>query len=250
MSDFNIYREDCLQTMARLPDNSVNHCVTSPPYNFNLRIHNGKYTKRSVNEKTKYDGNFEDAMPMQEYFEWQKRVISEMLRVSSGLIFYNIQMVTGNKVAVMKLLGHFAEQVKEVIVWDKINSEPAMGERVLNSEFEFIIIFDKSNAISRQFCSANFDRGTLSNIFRIKKNGENDAHEIHKAAFPRSLPYLLIKHFTCEGETIYDPFMGTGTTGLVCIELKRGFVGSEINQRYFDLSKKRFNYKACSPELF
>lgn len=247
---FLLWNEDCLITMSKMPDNAVNHCLTSPPYNYNLRIHTGKYTKRSVNEKTKYDGSFKDALTMDEYFEWQKDVITEMIRISSGIVFYNIQMITGNKVALMKLLGHFAEQVKEILIWDKVHSEPAMSERVLNSEFEFIIVFEKNNPISRQFDIANFGRGTLANILRIKKNSGNDAAEIHNAAFPRPLPYKLIKYFTNERETIYDPFMGTGTTGLVCIELKRKFVGSEINKSYFDLSTQRLTNKVGSPELW
>jgi DNA modification methylase len=60
----------------------------------------------------------------------------------------------------------------------------------------------------------------------------------------------LIKTFTNETDVIYDPFMGTGTTGLVCLELKRKFVGSEINKSYFDLSEQRLKNKVCSPELF
>lgn len=109
---FVLFNEDCLKTMERMQENEVDYCLTSPPYNYNLRIHTGKYTKRSVNEKTKYDGSFKDALTMDEYFDWQKQVIEQMLRISKGLVFYNIQMITGNKVALMKLLGHFAEQVK------------------------------------------------------------------------------------------------------------------------------------------
>lgn len=238
-----IYNEDCLLTMQRMSDDFVQHCVTSPPYNYNLRIHTGKYTKRSTKEKTKYDGSFRDALTMDEYYEWQKEVITEMIRVSSGLVFYNIQMLTGNKVAIMRLMGYFAEQIKEIIIWDKIFSEPAMSERVLNSEWEFIIVFDKNNAISRQFDIANFDRGTLANMLRIKKNSGNESSEIHTAVFPRPLPWKIINYFTNENDCIYDPFIGTGTTAMVCHELKRKFIGSEINKKYFDLAKKRITNK-------
>jgi site-specific DNA-methyltransferase (adenine-specific) len=236
--------------MAGMQDNSVNTCITSPPYNYNLRIHLGKYTKRSVNEKTKYAGSMTDALPMIEYFNWQKKVIDEMMRVTKGLVFYNIQMITGNKVALMMLLGHFAEQVKEIIIWDKKHSEPAMSERVLNSEWEFIIVFDKKNAIARQFDIANFKRGELSNMFRIKKNASNDLSEIHSAAFPRPLPYRLIEYFTNNGDTIYDPFIGTGTTALCCIELERNFLGSEINNQYFKLANRRIKYMQSQQKLF
>lgn len=222
----------------------------APPYNYNLRIHTGKYIKRSVNEKTKYNGAYKDAMTMDDYFEWQKEVITEMLRVTKGLVFYNIQMLTGNKVALMKLLGHFAEQVKEIIIWDKVYSEPAMAERVLNSEWEFVVVFDKNNAMSRQFDVCNFERGTVANLFRIKKNSGNEATEIHSAAFPRPLPWKLINYFSSEGDLIYDAFMGTGTSGMVCHELKRDYIGSEINKQYFDVANERLGYFVSQTNLF
>ena len=79
---------------------------------------------------------------MQEYFEWQKKCITEMIRVSSDYVFYNIQMLTGNKVALFKLFGYFAENIKEVLIWDKMYAEPAISSGVLNSQFEYIIIFE------------------------------------------------------------------------------------------------------------
>ena len=61
----------------------------------------------------------------------------------------------------------------------------------------------------------------------------------HSAAYPESLPEFFIKLFTKEGDTVLDPFMGSGTTGIVCKKLNRNFVGIEIDQRYFELSKER-----------
>lgn len=127
---------------------------------------------------------------------------------------------------------------------------PAMSERVLNSEYEFVIVFDKNNAMSRQFDIFNADRGTLKNILRIKKNAGNEVSEIHNAAFPRPLPWKLITYFTNEGDLIYDAFIGTGTTAMVCVELKRNFIGSEINEQFFNEASKRTNNKQRSPSLF
>ncbi len=245
----NVYFEDCMTTMKRIPDDFVDHCITSPPYNFNLRVHSGKHQKRSVNEKKKYT-EYADALSMDEYFNWQKDVITEMLRITKGIIFYNIQMITGNKTAIMKLIGHFAEQIKEVMIWDKIHSEPAIGEGILNSEYEFIIVFDKYNAITRKFTPANFQRGTLKNVFRIKKNSGNGSADIHNATFPRALAYKLIKYFTNEGELIYDPFVGTGTTPCCCIELKRDYLASEITKQYYQLTLKNIKNIKSQQKLF
>lgn len=231
------YNEDCLITMAKMPDNFCSTIITSPPYNFNLRIHTGKYTKRSINEKTKYNGSYLDNLSMNDYFEWQKNCITEMIRVSENYVFYNIQMLTGNKVALFKLFGHFAEQINEVMIWDKMYAEPAISSNVLNSQFEYIIVFSK-NGISRQFDNANFERGTLSNVLSIPKNSGNKNSEVHTACFPSKLPYTIIKEFTKTNDIIYYPFMGTGTTAKAAIALNRNYVGSEINVNYCNVISK------------
>lgn len=229
-----VYNEDCLSLMELMPDDFCNITVTSPPYNFNLRIHYGQYRKRSVNEVTKYSGSYSDNLSMEDYFEWQKKCISEMLRVTKNYVFYNIQMITGNKVALFKLLGYFSENIKEVFIWDKINSEPAIMNGVLNSQFEFVIVFSK-NAINRQFDVCNFERGTLSNVLKIHKKMNNKNSDVHNACFPDKLPYELIRYFSNENDLVYDPFMGTGTTAKVCVVLNRKYIGSEINYKYCDV---------------
>lgn len=193
-----IYNMDCIEGMRQMEDNSMDAVVTSPPYNYNLRIHYGEYGGRSVNDSNKYGKMFKDDMPMEEYFKWQRDCITEMLRISKGIVFYNIQMLTGNKVALCKLLGHFADKVKEIIIWDKKHAEPAMHEGVLNSMYEFIIVFDNNNAIARQFKIANFERGTLANMLRINKN-VNRKDINHSAIFPLLLPQTLIHYFTPTG---------------------------------------------------
>jgi len=167
-----IHITDCLPFMQQCATGAFTHTVTSPPYNMNLRINKGKYVQRSTDERTKYNGNYADALPMDSYLQWQYRVISELLRVTQKYIFYNVQMVTGNKPALMKLLGAFAQQIKEIVIWNKQTAEPSVSDGVLNSQFEFILILS-NNAQERWFTDANFERGTLSNVWNIPKNHTN-----------------------------------------------------------------------------
>jgi len=244
-----IYNMDCLDGMKQIPDDSIDCVITSPPYNYNLRIHYGEYGGRSVNDHNKYGKMYDDALSMDDYFEWQKECIEQMLRISKGIVFYNIQMLTGNKVALFKLIGHFAEQIKEVIIWDKINAEPAMHDGVLNSVYEYIIVFDKNDAISRQFKTFNSERGILTNMLRIQKNHlkQNIAHS---AVFPLQLPRHIIKYFTNDGDTILDPFMGSGTTAIACIKEKRNFIGFELNTDYYTRATKRIAAEQAQLTLF
>ena len=249
-----IYNEDCLQGMKRMETASVDCVVTSPPYNFCLRVRGEDYTKRSKNEEfghtgmafNKYTNGLTDDLDMDEYFKWQCECIDEMLRVTKGVVFYNVQVITGNKVAIMKILGKYAEQIRDLLIWDKKTAEPAMHFGCLNSEFEIIIAFDHGDCKGRQFRTANWERGTLSNIIRIGKNREND----HRAAFPLGLPRYLVMYFTETGGVVLDPFMGSGTTAIACIKEKRRFVGFELNKEYYDKAIRRIKAEQAQLTLF
>lgn len=212
-----VYNESCLITMARLEPNSVDVVITSPPYNMNLRVRNGTYCSRQIVEEfsTKYDG-FNDNLPMHAYFNFHKNVLARLLEISP-LIFYNVQLVTGNKRAVLKLLGEFNEQIKEIIIWDKVNAQPAM-----------------------QFKNALFERGTLSNVWQIKRQRvRSDTY--HGATFPEKLVETILTNFVRPGGKVYGPFAGIGTTGVVAKRLGYEFIGSEIVSSYADLANKRIS---------
>lgn len=232
-----IFNESCLNTLARMSDDSVDLVITSPPYNMNLRIRDGKYCSRQITKEfsTKYDG-FSDNMPIAEYFDFHLRVIKELLRVAP-IVFYNVQIVTGSKRAVFKLLGELNEYVKDIIVWDKENAPPAMSEGVLNRQYELIIVFAKRDAISRKFNYCNFERGTLNDVWRIKRGKK--VTNLHGATFPEELVEKILTNFSRERDVVYDPFMGTGTTAVVCKKMNRRFIGSEIITSYVEVAKER-----------
>lgn len=233
----NLMLGDCLVKLKEIPDNSVDCVVTSPPYNMNLRIRNGRYCSRQIVKElsTKYEG-YDDNLTMNEYFEFNKNVLTELLRISD-LVFYNVQFLTGNKPALFRLLGEFHKKVKEFVVWDKVNAEPAIGEGVLNSRFEAIIVFQNSAPESRKFETAQFDRGTLQNVWQIKRGKK--IYGSHGAVFPLELAELIIANFTKNDATVLDPFLGTGTTGLAAKNLGRNFIGIELLQKYYDIAQRR-----------
>ena len=214
--------------------------VTSPPYNMNLRIRDGKYLSRQIVKEisTKYE-NFSDNLDMNELFIFNKEII-KLLLYSAPLVFYNIQFLTGNKRAFFRLMGEFNENLKEVIVWNKVNSQPAIGKQILNSQFECILVFARSekDAMSRQFKTGTFDRGTLSNVWDIKRNSKKlDIN--HGAVFPEELVEKILKNFSKKDDIVLDPFMGTGTVGYVAKQMDRKFIGIEIDKSYFDYAYKR-----------
>ena len=127
-------------------------------------------------------------------------------------------------------------------------AEPAIMDGVLNSEFEFIIVFDKNTARQRMFNNAQFGRGLVSNIFRIEKS--NESVDNHSATFPLKLPKRIIHYFSKAGNLIYDPFCGTATTLIAAHELKRNWIGSEISKEYCELAEKRIKPYLMQTTLF
>jgi site-specific DNA-methyltransferase (adenine-specific)/modification methylase len=217
-----------------MANDSINHVITSPPYNMNLRIRYGKYCSRSIDTNefsTKYEG-FNDNLPVEEYYNFHDAVLCECLRVASGLVFYQIQIVTGSKRPWFKLIGDYHQELKDIIIWDKGHAQPSMAPAVLNKQSELILVFDKNNSISRQFPQANFDRGTLSDIWQI--NRQRSVNKKHRATTPEALIEKIILNFTNKHDIIYDPFMGTGTTAKVAIRNDRYYIGSEINEDYIN----------------
>lgn len=241
-----IYNESCLDTLKRIPDSSIDLVITSPPYNMNLRIRNGEYCSRQIVKEfsTKYEG-FDDNLPIDEYYKLHLSILKELLR-TSNIIFYNIQIVTGSKRAIFKIIGELSDYLKDIIVWDKGYAQPAMASNVLNRRTELVLVFDAKNAISRQFKVANFQRGTLDDIWKIKRGKK--VVDGHSAVFPEELVKTIIENFSNEGNLIYDPFMGTGTTAIVAKKLNRNYLGSELTEKYFKVINDRM--RVFDNELF
>ena len=237
-----IYNLDCLELMAQMPDNFVDLTVTSPPYNFNAGSGLG----------SKYNKQFRDNLTQDEYFEWSVKVITECMRVSK-LVCWNIQMIAGNKEALLRYMGHFNKEIREILIWDKQYSEPAINEKVFNSEFEFVILFDK-NGGGRKIEQAKFDRGTVANVIRLNKSKNSikskNSQENHFAVFPDLLPAKLINYFTSENDIVFEPFIGSGTTVLQAINYNRQFIGTELVKEYYDIATKRIENELSQIKLF
>lgn len=231
-----IYNCDCLEGLKQLPEQSVNLVVTSIPYNMRLRIRDGQYT---VREKAgtfscKYE-HFSDDLPIEEYYEFHKHVLTELLRVSK-CICYNYQCVTGSKESFFKLLGYFAPYIKDIMIWEK-SGQPAMHEKVLNSCYEFVVILESDGNKGRVINAAQFARGTQNNI--IKGFKKNNNVEGHGACFPLDFAKKLITLFSKEGDLILDPFMGSGTTAVAAKLTNRNYIGFEIIKNYVKIAEDR-----------
>ena len=115
---------------------------------------------------------------------------------------------------------------QQLIVWDKGNTTP--NKWYLNC-YELILMLRKGKAkkINKMGCK-NILR--IPNIMRVKQ---------HPTEKPVDLMKLLVENSTNEGEIVMDPFMGVGGVGIACKRTNRGFIGVEIDEKYFNIAKRR-----------
>lgn len=131
------------------------------------------------------------------------------------------------------------KQMADIIVWDKGFGQPAMHEKVLNSAYELIIVLESDSGAGRVLQSATFARGEMSNIMRVAR--ETSEIDGHNATFPLELARKLILSFSKKGDSVLDPFMGSGTTAVACIDTHRNYIGFEISKMYYESARKRID---------
>ena len=232
-----IHHGNCIDFIQNIPDDYVDTTITSPPYNMMLRAQGEKYVPRKNSAfATKYS-TFTDNLPIEQFYQFHSRMINQMLRITKNQVFYNFAIVTGSKRAFFRILGEYSEYIKEVFVWNKLREQPAINHGVINRRTELIVVFAKTDAIHRAFHTANFDRGTMSDLINITP----DRHPNHGASYPIALMEHLILNFTQPNDIIFDPFMGTGTTAVAAAQLHRRYLGCELDETYIEYAQSRLS---------
>lgn len=221
------------EDVKRLMDGKIaDMTFTSPPYNA------GKTEKLSGNTHTnenKYNSyNDENENYGQLLFDSTKNSIKNSL-----YSFINLQMLAGNKKELVNFLHYFNDNLVDIMIWNKVNSQPAMASNVLNSQFEFIFIFSNEKNPKRSIKISDF-RGTVPNVLTMNSQRKNEFSNIHAATFSIDFAKYFIDTFSQKKMNILDIFGGTGTTMIACEELNRKCFMMELDRKYCDVIVKRW----------
>ncbi len=229
--------------MRGVPSDSVHLIVTSPPYNV------GKA----------YDG-YRDRRSFKKYELMLQEVWKECLRVlcPGGRLAVNV--ANTNRTPYIPLNSIITSQLLDLgmlmrgeIIWNKgpsVGVSTAWGSfarptnPVLRDVHEYITVFSKAayslngdgNSNGSGISNADFVKWTRS-IWEIPTVSAKRAG--HPAPFPEELPRRLILLYTRRGDTVLDPFVGSGTTALAALSLGRHYVGFDISARYCALARRR-----------
>ena len=205
--------------------------ITSPPYgagnSSKIRSHYVKGADTPDSFYNEHDDNIS---------EWDDLIrgsFNTMASVSDAQ-FVNIQMLADNKRQLMRFVADNAENLIDVIIWDKKKAPPQMQSNVLNNQFEFVFIFGGQ---SRAIPYANF-HGNINNIITLT-TGVNEYADIHRAVFPIAFPVELLK-IASEAKSVIDVFGGTGTTLIACEQLDRTCYMCELDPKYIDVIIERW----------
>lgn len=232
---------DCLEVMKTLPDNSVDLVVTSPPYNCGIE----------------YD-NYNDNISWQEYYLWCNAWIKEIYRILKDdgrfcLIHYLSLGNSDNRHAPLMRLNTISEDIGFkhhglAIWWDiTLTKRTAWGSWLsasapyINSPFEGVLIlyknrWHKDNKGITEISKDEFME-SCSGIWKIAT--EHDRR--HPAPFPIKMASRCIRLLSYEGDTVLDPFMGSGTTVVAAKEYHRKAIGIEISPQYYEMAERRIN---------
>ena len=211
MDKIKLLQGDCLELMKDIPNKSVDLILTDIPYGVVNRDSNGL---RNL-DKGKADV-FD--LPMD-------KLLEELYRVSNGQI-----IIFCGKEQFSEIYSFFAKKKGTVrpIIWNKTNPSPLNGQYVYLSGVELAVWFKpKGRKVFNAFC-----KNTVFNF-------SNGSKKYHPTGKNLDLFTELIEDNSNENELILDPFMGGGTTGIACLNTNRNFIGIELDDKYFEIAKKR-----------
>jgi len=225
---------DCYEVMKKIPDNSIDLIVTSPPYNLKNSSGNGMKDGRGGkwSNAALVNGysNHNDCMPHKEYVAWQKKCLNEMLRIipETGAIFYNHKwrVQKGLLQNRQDIIGDFP--VRQIIIWKRkggINFNP--GYFLPTYEVIYLICKPKFKLVSK--ANAHGD------VWEFTQESSNK----HPAPFPVPLIERCIS--STSAKIVLDPFLGSGTTAIAARKLGRKFLGIDISYEYCRMAEKRLS---------
>ena len=243
-----IYLGDCLEITNELPSESVDMIFADPPYN----LSNDGFTCHAGRAVNVNKGEWDRSQGIEKDFRFHKEWISACRRLlkPNGTIWisgtYHSIYACG---FALQILGY---HILNDICWFKPNASPNLSCRYFTASHETLIWARKSKKAKHVFNYDLMKNGIFSNDV-LKAPGKQmrsvwaitppkkceKRYGKHPTQKPEALLERIILASTNEGDLILDPFMGSGTTGVVAKKHKRHFIGIEKEQQFYEIARKR-----------
>lgn len=230
---------DCLEIMKDIPDKSIDLIVTDPPYDVSVTGGGG-----TINKVKKLNKSLEDLVEANITNGYDIEILGEeFMRVMKEPNIY----LWCNKIQIPEYFKFYVDKHKckfDIICWHKTNALPTYSNKYL-SDTEYLLYFRKGKG--KCFPKSYEDAKTYYIAPINHKDKEKYKHPTIK---PLDITGKLIRNSSNENDVVLDPFMGSGTTGVACKESNRNFIGIEIDEKYFEIAKKRIEGTKRESQLF
>lgn len=224
-----IYNEDCLETLKRLPDNSVDLVIADPPYEI---VSGGGGGCFGVEQRDYHKG----VKSLSDGFE--NAILDECKRVLK--VFNCYFFCSKDQVLQILLWGKENNMNTDILCYHKLNPIPTTNNKYL-SDTEYIIFMRGQGAY------LGGDYASKKKYF-LQNNSKSEFE--HPTVKPLNIIRTLVVNSSKENDLVFDPFMGSGTTAVACIKEKRNFLGSEIDKNYYSVLTKRITNEQSQTSLF
>lgn len=229
-----LHKGDCLELLKGIPDESIDLVVTDPPYLletdgagiFGTKAENyggERYVMKNIDFMK--NGVSED-------------VLDELCRVLKKINIY----VWCSQKQLPIFYKYFVEKKKcnwNLLTWHKTNPTPTCGNKYL-TDTEYCLFFrEKGVKVYGEYATKLTYYVTPINSQDRKKYG-------HPTIKPLDIIQNLIINSSQKGDTVLDCFMGSGTTGVACINTNRNFIGIELDEQYFNVAQERIKQAKSS----
>ena len=222
MNDVTLLHGDCLKLTKDIPDGSIDLLLTDIP--FNISKHSNFKTMKNRNgiDFGEWDKDFDTSC--------LSLFVPKIKKGGSLVIFHAAEQLT----PICEALNGM--ELKDRLVWQKTNPMPRNRDRRYISNIERLAWFVKPGdkwTFNRQ--NSTYD-GCVITYPSENGYGFKRYHPCQKNV--KMLEELILRHSNA-GDVILDPFMGSGSTGVACVETNRNFIGFELNEDYFKIAKER-----------
>ncbi len=243
------------RAMSRVADRSVHLVVTSPPY-WQLKDYGSK-------DQIGFDDSYEDYINnLNRVWMECHRVLHDGCRLCINIgdqfarsVYYGRYKVIPIRTEITRFCENIGFDFMGSIIWQKVTtcnttggatvmgSFPYPRNGVVKIDYEFILLFKKLGEAPKPSVEAK-EKSKLTteewnSYFSGHWNFPGEKQDGHLAMFPEELPRRLIKMFSFVGETVLDPFLGSGTTSLAARNLGRNSIGYEANREYRQLIEQK-----------
>lgn len=233
--DITLYCGDCLEVMPTL--GNVDHVISDPPYEEFMHA-----AKAAAAKRIRTDGGPDiQTLGFASIDAIRPMVVAAIAGICCK---WSITFCTPEGVAKWAdEINKSTIKYKRACTWVKPDSTPQLnGQCPAMGAENFVVAWC---GVGHSRWNAGGKRGVYTHL-----TNPSDRHGGHPTEKPWRLFVELLADFTNRGETVLDPFMGSGTTGVACVKTGRRFIGIELDEGYFDIACKRIEDQLKRPDLF